>query len=97
MSVQFSRVIAARPDGNGDAFSIQSIDLHELGKRASPITVLHNSRVRGRPFTPHPHAGFSAVTYVFEDSQGALRTRDSLGHDLVTGPAESSGRRQEAA
>jgi len=86
MSVQFSRVIAARPDGNGDAFSIQSIDLHELGKRASPITVLHNFRVRGRPFTPHPHAGFSAVTYVFEDSQGALRTRDSLGHDLVTGP-----------
>ena len=86
MSVQFSRVIAARPDGNGDAFSIQSIDLHELGERASPITVLHNFRVRGRPFTPHPHAGFSAVTYVFEDSQGALRTRDSLGHDLVTGP-----------
>jgi redox-sensitive bicupin YhaK (pirin superfamily) len=43
-------------------------------------------RVTGRPFPPHPHAGFSAVTYVLEDSEGKLRSRDSLGNDLVTGP-----------
>jgi len=42
--------------------------------------------VRGRPFSPHPHAGFSAVSYLFEDSQDALRTRDSLGNDVLTGP-----------
>lgn len=30
-------------------------------------------------FPPHPHAGFSAVTYLFEDSGGALVNRDSLG------------------
>lgn len=30
-------------------------------------------------FPPHPHAGFSAVTYLFEDSAGAFRNRDSLG------------------
>lgn len=30
-------------------------------------------------FPPHPHAGFSAVTYMFEDSQGAFVNRDSLG------------------
>jgi len=43
-------------------------------------------RVRGQPFGPHPHAGFAAVTYVFEDSAASLRSRDSLGHDLVVGP-----------
>lgn len=30
-------------------------------------------------FPPHPHAGFSAVTYLFEDSGGAFQNRDSLG------------------
>jgi redox-sensitive bicupin YhaK (pirin superfamily) len=30
-------------------------------------------------FPPHPHAGFSAVTYMFEDSAGAFMNRDSLG------------------
>jgi redox-sensitive bicupin YhaK (pirin superfamily) len=30
-------------------------------------------------FPPHPHAGFSAVTYMFEDSEGAFINRDSLG------------------
>jgi redox-sensitive bicupin YhaK (pirin superfamily) len=30
-------------------------------------------------FPPHPHAGFSAVTYMFEDSAGAFLNRDSLG------------------
>lgn len=30
-------------------------------------------------FAPHPHAGFSAVTYLFEDSAGGVRNRDSFG------------------
>lgn len=48
--------------------------------------MLDHFRVTGRPFPPHPHAGFAAVTYLFEDSLGGLRSRDSLGNDLVTGP-----------
>lgn len=32
-------------------------------------------------FPPHPHAGFSAVTYMFEDSEGAFKNRDSLGDE----------------
>ncbi|MBK8713999.1 MAG: pirin family protein [Deltaproteobacteria bacterium] len=30
-------------------------------------------------FPPHPHAGFSAVTYMFEASDGGFINRDSLG------------------
>jgi redox-sensitive bicupin YhaK (pirin superfamily) len=37
-------------------------------------------------FMPHPHAGFSAVTYLFEDSEGGIANRDSLGHDLHIAP-----------
>jgi redox-sensitive bicupin YhaK (pirin superfamily) len=30
-------------------------------------------------FGPHPHAGFSAVTYMFDDAQTGFSNRDSLG------------------
>ena len=30
-------------------------------------------------FPPHPHAGFSVMTYMFEDSAGAFINRDSFG------------------
>ncbi|HUL67313.1 MAG TPA: hypothetical protein VLW55_22150, partial [Burkholderiaceae bacterium] len=77
MPIQISPLISARTRGNG-SFSVKTIDLEALGQRASPIALLDDFRVRGQPFGPHPHAGFSAVTYVLEDSQGSLRSRDSL-------------------
>ena len=86
MSVEFSKVVAGKIRGNGGTFSVQSIDLAQLGEWSSPVEVLDQFRVRSRPFPPHPHAGFSAVTYVLEDSQGNLRSRDSLGNDVVIGP-----------
>lgn len=86
MPVQFSKVIPSETHGKGRTFSVQSIDLDELGDRASPIAVLDQFRVRSQPFPPHPHAGFCAVTYVLEDSEGSLRSRDSLGNDVVMGP-----------
>jgi len=86
VAIQFSPVISSRRTASGGAFSVQAIDLSSLGEWGSPVLVLDHFRVTGRPFPPHPHAGFSAVTYVFEDSLGGLRSRDSLGNDLVTGP-----------
>ena len=86
MAIQFSGVLRSRLSASGGTFSVQAIDLSALGDWGSPVLVLDHFRVTGRPFSPHPHAGFSAVTYVFEDSPGGLRSRDSLGNDLVTGP-----------
>ncbi len=85
MSIQFSPIVAASERGSG-SFVVKAIDLSALGDLGLPVTVLDDFRVRGRPFAPHPHAGFSAVTYVFEDSPGSLRSRDSLGNDVVVGP-----------
>lgn len=38
-------------------------------------------------FAPHPHAGFSAVTYLFDDSEGGVHNRDSFGpaRDILPG------------
>jgi len=86
VSIQFSPVIAAQERGTGGAFSVKALDLAGVGDSASPVIVLDDFRVSDRPFPPHPHAGFAAVTYVFEDSPGGLRSRDSLGNHVVTGP-----------
>lgn len=73
-------------DSHGNAgFSMVHFDLRQIDDGLSPIMLLDDFRVSGRPFGPHPHAGFSAITYVFEDSPGALRSRDSLGNDLTIG------------
>jgi redox-sensitive bicupin YhaK (pirin superfamily) len=44
-----------------------------------PFLNLDDFEMSAPTFPPHPHAGFSAVTYLFEDSAGAFRNRDSLG------------------
>lgn len=38
-------------------------------------------------FAPHPHAGVSAVTYLFDDSETGFINKDSLGHllDILPG------------
>jgi len=86
MAVRFSPVIAIQTRDDGHPFISHRIELDKLGRFASPILMFDEGHVRGRPFSPHPHAGFSAVSYLFEDSETDLRTRDSLGNDVLTGP-----------
>jgi redox-sensitive bicupin YhaK (pirin superfamily) len=85
MTLTFSDPIPPHIRGDGRALSVQSFDLLNQGLRQSPIVMFDDFQVRGHPFAPHPHAGFSAVTYVFDDSPGRLRSRDSLGNDHVVG------------
>jgi redox-sensitive bicupin YhaK (pirin superfamily) len=85
VSIQLSSAIVAKMHGSR-TFSVKTIDLGELGGAVSPLALFDEFRVSGSPFGPHPHAGFTAITYVFEDSPGALRSRDSLGNDLTVGP-----------
>lgn len=40
-------------------------------------------RVDAPTFPPHPHAGFSAVTYLFLDSETGIANRDSLGNSTL--------------
>ncbi len=59
----------------------------ELGGRSiSPFLNLDHFHMSQPTFPPHPHAGFSAVTYLFEDSPGQFRNRDSGGNEQLIGP-----------
>lgn len=43
-----------------------------------PFIMVDHFRMREPVFAPHPHAGFSAVTYLFDDSATGMVSRNSL-------------------
>ena len=51
-----------------------------------PVLNIDHFHMSMPTFPPHPHAGFSAVTYMFEDSAGSFINRDSLGDQSRIGP-----------
>lgn len=51
-----------------------------------PFLMVDHFRMREAAFAPHPHAGFSALTYLFDDSATGLVSRDSLGGEHAIAP-----------
>jgi redox-sensitive bicupin YhaK (pirin superfamily) len=51
-----------------------------------PFVILDNFWMDQPTFPPHPHAGFSAVTYMLPDSAGSFHNRWSKGDSSVIGP-----------
>ena len=71
---------------NAHEFSAANVSPRHVGGEMDPFLSIDHFKMRGPVFAPHPHAGFSAVTYLFEDSDGEFVNRDSLGHTLVAKP-----------
>lgn len=86
MTVHLSPVIVAERAELGSGFSAHRVEPGRFGRAADPIMGFDHYRMNAVTFAPHPHAGFSAVSYLFEDSEGSLRNRDSLGNDFTVGP-----------
>jgi redox-sensitive bicupin YhaK (pirin superfamily) len=51
-----------------------------------PLLMVDHFRMTEPTFGPHRHAGFSAITYVFEDSRSPHLNSDSMGNDLAIQP-----------
>jgi redox-sensitive bicupin YhaK (pirin superfamily) len=86
MSGSFSSVVKAVETVQSGSFSVKQVDLSRLG--VAPVMMFDHYRMSGPTFSPHPHAGLSAVSYIFEDSAGAMHNRDSLGHSVDIKPGE---------
>ncbi|WP_412024318.1 pirin family protein [Burkholderia cepacia] len=78
--VRMSRVIAGRDLAIGASFSAKHFDEGMFDGAMDPVVMLDHFQMTGPTFEPHPHAGISAVTYVFEDATGAHVNYDSLGN-----------------
>lgn len=62
----------------GDHFD--ALNFNRKNGTPDPLLMVDHFRMRAPTFGPHPHAGFSAITYVFEDSTSAHQNRDSIGN-----------------
>lgn len=77
--------VSEKRSGNW-AFSASSISAQGTGAEIDPVISIDVFHMRAPVFAPHPHAGFSAVTYLFEDSEGDFVSRDSKGGHIVSKP-----------
>ena len=76
---------AMTPPGSNE-FRAAHVSSAAVGADIDPIIGVDHFEMRAPTFAPHPHAGFSAVTYLFEDSEGEFLNRDSLGDRIVAKP-----------
>lgn len=61
---------------DSSAFSIDPFLNVDLFRMSAPV------------FPPHPHAGFSAVTYMLPESKGTFQNRDSFGDQSLIEPGD---------
>ncbi|MEY3211223.1 MAG: hypothetical protein RIT28_1704, partial [Pseudomonadota bacterium] len=85
-STRAVRAVVARPErAHGAGFRSRAFRLPD-GLGLDPFLAFDEFHMSAPTFPPHPHAGFSAVTVMFEDSEGAFINRDSLGDRSRIGP-----------
>ncbi|HAJ46452.1 MAG TPA: hypothetical protein DCL54_07725, partial [Alphaproteobacteria bacterium] len=67
-------------------FHVQAVSAALTGGGMDPFLNIDVFAMDRPIFPPHPHAGFSALTYILPESPTGFRNRDSLGHDLTIRP-----------
>jgi redox-sensitive bicupin YhaK (pirin superfamily) len=70
----------------GEHFCAASFSPKQFDGLMNPLLMVDHFRMRAPTFGLHRHAGFSAVTYVFEDSRSAHLNHDSIGNDRAIEP-----------
>lgn len=86
--VDVTGAIVGRPVRIGTGFTASSFRHERFDGLMDPLVMVDHFTMTEPTFGPHPHAGMSAVSVLFEDSRGGFRNRDSLGGDLDLGPGD---------
>jgi hypothetical protein len=84
--IQISPPTLGTPFNIGNHFSATSFKEFHFKGLMNPLLMVDEFRMRAPTFGLHPHAGFSAITYLFEDSRSEFLNHDSLGNDRPISP-----------
>ena len=82
MSTTIARMQRANRGSQFRAYRLHGSDPAQL----DPFMGIDHAWMSAPTFPPHPHAGFSAVTYLFLDSETGIANRDSLGNSTLIQP-----------
>ena len=87
-----SASITAPKGGNaleiGSGFTANAFRERDFAGAMDPLVMVDHYRMSESTFGAHPHAGLSAVSVLFEDSEGKFHNRDSLGNDFDLMPGD---------
>ena len=72
----------------GSGFKAQSFRARDIGEEMDPLVMVDHYVMTESTFGAHPHAGMSAVSLLFDDSEGLFHNRDSLGNDFDLQPGD---------
>jgi redox-sensitive bicupin YhaK (pirin superfamily) len=75
-------VVAGSKMNIGNGFEALHFSHDRFEGRMDPLLMVDHFVMTGPTFPPHMHAGISAVTAMFEDSQGEFLNRDTLGNNI---------------
>lgn len=86
------QIVTSPADGEsiaiGTGFSARSFRARDVGPAMDPLVMVDHYVMTEDTFGTHPHAGLSAVSLIFEDSEGRFHNRDSLGNDIDLLPGD---------
>ncbi len=71
----------------GTGFKARSFSAQHI-EAMDPLVMVDHYVMTQPTFGEHPHAGMSAVSLLFEDSEGFFHNRDSLGNDFDLRPGD---------
>lgn len=88
-NLQISQKVRGKPLNIGEGFEALSFRHDQFDGLMDPLVMLDHYTMSRPTFGAHPHAGMSALSILFEDSEGEFNNRDSLGNniDLLPGDA----------
>ena len=86
---QLSSPVQGNPLKIGAGFQALSFKHDQFNGLMDPLVMLDHYTMTHSTFGAHPHAGMSAVSILFEDSEGVFNNKDSLGNDIDLQPGDA--------
>lgn len=87
--LQFSQQVTGKPLKIGAGFEALSFKHDQFDGLMDPLVMLDHYTMSSSTFGAHPHAGMSALSILFEDSEGVFNNRDSLGNNIDLLPGDT--------
>ena len=87
-SLKISKPVAGHDMRIGSGFTAKHLPEDAFQGLIDPVVMVDHFHMTSPTFQPHPHAGISAVTYMFEDSTSPHVNYDSMGNN---GPIQPQG------
>ncbi len=87
-SLLYSPLVSGESLQIGNGFDALSFKQQHFQGLMDPLVMADHYTMTSPTFGIHPHAGMSAVSILFEDSQGSFHNRDSLGNHIDLKPGD---------